>query len=117
MPVLVKLKNTREAKGFSQNELARRTGYSLQNIQKIEQGRAASITFDALGRFCKVLECQPGDILEWQPDDIGDKIHLPSTNDEIGLTVLEEIKVKSNPPKRNKNQAHMIIIDANIDVA
>jgi hypothetical protein len=71
----------------------------------------------ALGRFCKVLECQPGDILEWQPDDIGDKIHLSSTNDEIGLTVLEEIEVKSDPPKRNKNQAHMIIIDANIHVA
>ncbi|WP_375495386.1 helix-turn-helix domain-containing protein [uncultured Nostoc sp.] len=69
MSVLVKLKSAREAKGFSQNELARKTGYSLQNIQKIEQGRAASITFDALGRFCKALSCQPGDILEYTSDD------------------------------------------------
>lgn len=69
MSVLVKLKSAREAKGFSQNELARKTGYSLQNIQKIEQGRAASITFDALGRFCRVLHCQPGDILEYTSDD------------------------------------------------
>ncbi|MEH2070046.1 MAG: helix-turn-helix domain-containing protein [Nostoc sp.] len=69
MSVLVKLKSVRETKGFSQNELARKTGYSLQNIQKIEQGRAASITFDALGRFCRVLECQPGDILEYASDD------------------------------------------------
>jgi putative transcriptional regulator len=117
MPVLVKLKNTREAKGFSQNELARRTGYSLQNIQKIEQGRAASITFDALGRFCKILQCQPGDILEWLPDDIDEKIRLSDANKEIGLSTLEEIEVKDDPPKRKKNKAHMIIIDANIDVA
>ncbi|PHM06036.1 helix-turn-helix domain-containing protein [Nostoc sp. 'Peltigera malacea cyanobiont' DB3992] len=74
MPVLVKLKKTREAKGLSQNELARKTGYSLQNIQKIEQGRAASITFDALGRFCEVLECQPGDILEWRPNILMTKL-------------------------------------------
>lgn len=117
MPVLVKLKNTREAKGFSQNELARRTGYSLQNIQKIEQGRAASITFDALGRFCKVLECQPGDILEWLPDEIDGKIHLPSADDEMGLTALGEIEVKGDPPKRSNNQAHMVIIDAHRGVA
>ncbi len=70
MSVQVKLKGVRVAKGFSQNELARRTGFSLQNIQKIEQGRASSITFDALDKFCFVLECQPGDILEWLPDNV-----------------------------------------------
>ncbi len=114
MPVLVKLKNTRETRGFSQNELARRTGYSLQNIQKIEQGRAASITFEALGRFCKVLECQPGDILEWQPDDADDKIDSPASGD---LAALREITLKEDSRKRIKHQARMIIIDSNQGVA
>ncbi len=63
MPVLVTLKKVREGRGLSQNELARTTGYSLQNIQKIEQGRALSITFESLEKFCRVLQCQPGDIL------------------------------------------------------
>ncbi|MBH8574924.1 helix-turn-helix transcriptional regulator [Nostocaceae cyanobacterium CENA369] len=112
MPVLVKLKKTREAKGLSQNELARKTGYSLQNIQKIEQGRAASITFDALGRFCEVLECQPGDILEWQPDNVDDKTH--NSSDEIVLsTASEQVTRKSDVPKSTKSQAHMVVIDNN----
>lgn len=116
MPVLVKLKNTREAKGLSQNELARRTGYSLQNIQKIEQGRAASITFDALGRFCKVLECQPGDLLEWKPDNFNDKTSGISNTETEGV-VLEETKIENNSSKRTKHQARMIVIDANKGVA
>ncbi|MHC5916733.1 MAG: helix-turn-helix domain-containing protein [Nostoc sp.] len=112
MPVLVKLKKTRETKGLSQNELARKTGYSLQNIQKIEQGRAASITFDALGRFCEVLECQPGDILEWRPNNIDDKTGH-SSNDEVLKTASEEVEGKSESPKLTKRQPHMIVIDAN----
>lgn len=112
MPVLVKLKKTREAKGLSQNELARKTGYSLQNIQKIEQGRAASITFDALGRFCEVLECQPGDILEWWPNNIDDKTGH-SSNDEVLKTASEEVEGKSELSKSTKRQPHMIVIDAN----
>jgi putative transcriptional regulator len=112
MPVLVKLKKTREAKGLSQNELARKTGYSLQNIQKIEQGRAASITFDALGRFCEVLECQPGDILEWRPNNIDDKTGH-SSNDEVLKSASDEVEGKSESPKSTKRQPHMIVIDAN----
>lgn len=114
MAVLVKLKNTREAKGYSQNELARRTGYSLQNIQKIEQGRAASITFEALGRFCKVLKCQPGDILEWEPDDIDDKSDLSLVDD---FADDKAVALKGDSQKRPKHQAHMIIIDSNKGVA
>ena len=54
MSVQVKLKGVRVAKGLSQNELARRTGFSLQNIQKIEQGRASSITLMHLINFAFV---------------------------------------------------------------
>ncbi|NJN11927.1 MAG: helix-turn-helix transcriptional regulator [Richelia sp. RM2_1_2] len=116
MPVLVKLKNTREVKGLSQNELARRTGYSLQNIQKIEQGRAASITFDALDRFCKVLECQPGDLLEWQPDNVSDKTNeIPNAQTEG--TALEEANREKKSSKHTKHQTHMVLIDCNKDVA
>ena len=90
--------------------------YSLQNIQKIEQGRAASITFDALGRFCKVLECQPGDILEWRPNNIDDKTGH-SSNDEVLKTASEEVEEKSESPKLTKRQAHMIVINGNRGVA
>ncbi|MEH2335217.1 transposase [Nostoc sp.] len=53
----IKLKKTREAKGLSQNELARKTGYSLQNIQKIEQRRAASINTSRLSPKSGIVNC------------------------------------------------------------
>lgn len=63
MLVKVLLKEVRVSKNLSQNDLARLTEMSLQNIQKIEQGRAKSLTFSALAKFCHVLNCQPGDLL------------------------------------------------------
>jgi len=106
MSVLVKLKSVREAKGFSQNELARKTGYSLQNIQKIEQGRAASITFNALGRFCKALQCQPGDILEYTSDDepIPDAIAL------IGTPEREEPPKTSNRSRKQEKAVGQLLL-------
>jgi putative transcriptional regulator len=97
MPVLVTLKKVREGKGLSQNELARRTGYSLQNIQKIEQGRALSITFESLEKFCKVLQCQPGDILYWESDDASEEEVSP-----VNKTVQEQTGDSS--PKKDASK-------------
>jgi putative transcriptional regulator len=68
MIVIIVLKKLREQAGLSQNELARKTGYSPQFIQKIEQGKAKSITLEAAARFCEALGCKPGDLLEEEPD-------------------------------------------------
>lgn len=66
MPVKVLLQEVRKSRNLSQNELARLTNMSLQNIQKIEQGGAKSLTFKALTKFCQVLNCQPGDLLIYE---------------------------------------------------
>jgi len=63
MIVCIPLKQLREATGMSQNDLARKTGYSSQFIQKIEQNKAKSLTLDAAARFCDALGCKPGDLL------------------------------------------------------
>ena len=60
----IPLKRLREAAGLSQNDLARKTGYSPQFIQKIEQNKVKSLTLDAAGRLCEALGCKPGDLLE-----------------------------------------------------
>ncbi|MBW4506824.1 MAG: helix-turn-helix domain-containing protein [Scytonematopsis contorta HA4267-MV1] len=106
MSVLVTLKKVRESRGLSQNELARRTGYSLQNIQKIEQNRSLSITFEALEKFCQVLQCQPGDILRWEAD---------KTNDEPAYLVNQSFppqtdsEQKKNPsPKRTSRDLYKV---------
>ena len=68
MAVKVMLKQVRESRGFSQNELARRVDMTSQYIQKIEQGRSMSIPYETLDKFCKELGCQVGDILVYVPN-------------------------------------------------
>ncbi len=58
------LKEAREAKGFSQNALARALEMSLANVQKIEYGKAKSIPLDTLERMCLVLDCEIGDLIK-----------------------------------------------------
>ncbi len=63
MTVKIRLKELRNAKEISQNELARLLEMSLANIQKIEYNKAKSIPLDTLEKLCKALGCQVGDLL------------------------------------------------------
>lgn len=69
MTVKVQLKEIRTARNISQNELARLLEMSLANVQKIEYGKAKSIPLDTLDKLCKVLKCEPGDLLRFVTDD------------------------------------------------
>lgn len=70
MPVFVRLKEIRNARGISQNELARKLEMSLANVQKIEYGKAKSIPLDTLDRLCEILKCEVGELLVRRPNDI-----------------------------------------------
>lgn len=48
------------------NELAERIGITPQNLSVLKAGRARAIRFGTLEKICRILECQPGDILEYQ---------------------------------------------------
>lgn len=63
MPIEVRVKQVREAKGLSQNALARELEMSLTNIQKIERGTAKSIPLDTLEKICLALDCEISDVL------------------------------------------------------
>jgi putative transcriptional regulator len=63
MPVEVRLRKMRDAKGLSQNALARALGMSLANIQKIEYGKAKAIPLDTLEKLCLTLDCEIGELL------------------------------------------------------
>ncbi len=70
MVVRVKLKELRDSRNISQNELARLMEMSLANIQKIEYNKAKSIPLDTLDKLCEILECEVGDLLVRIPDNI-----------------------------------------------
>ena len=54
------------------NELADAVGITPPNLSILKTGKAKAIRFATLNAICKYLECQPGDILEYRPEEDGD---------------------------------------------
>ncbi len=54
---------------MSVTQLAARVGITLANISILKNGKAKAIKIETLNQICRALDCQPGDILEYQADD------------------------------------------------
>lgn len=54
---------------ISSGELAERIGVSATNLSILKTGKARAVRFSTLEAICKVLDCQPGDVLEYRSDD------------------------------------------------
>ncbi len=52
---------------MSLTELSERVGITIANLSILKNGRAKAVRFETLDRICAVLDCQPGEILEWRP--------------------------------------------------
>jgi len=68
MPIVVNLDVMMAKRKMSLNELSERVGLTLSNLSILKTGKAKAIRFSTLEAICKVLDCQPGDILEYVPD-------------------------------------------------
>ncbi|MVZ96254.1 transcriptional regulator [Sphingorhabdus sp. IMCC26285] len=66
MPVTVKLDDLLYAKRMTLTELAERVDITLANLSILKTGKAKAIRFSTLEAICKVLECQPGDLLGFE---------------------------------------------------
>ena len=53
---------------MSLNELAARVGISNVNLSNLKTGKVKAVRFSTLDKICDVLDCQPGDLLEFQRD-------------------------------------------------
>jgi putative transcriptional regulator len=51
------------------SELAEQVGISLANLSNLKTGKVRAIRFSTLEKICEVLECQPGDLLEFEKDE------------------------------------------------
>lgn len=69
MAIILRLDRVIADRKMSLNELAAKVGISNVNLSNIKTGKIAAIRFTTLNGICKALDCQPGDILEYQPDD------------------------------------------------
>jgi putative transcriptional regulator len=52
---------------MSLNELSQKVGLTTVNLSILKTGKAKGVRFDTLESICRVLDCQPGDILEFRP--------------------------------------------------
>jgi len=66
MAIILRLDRMMADRKISLNELALRVGISNVNLSNIKTGKVSAIRFSTLEAICDVLDCQPGDILEYQ---------------------------------------------------
>lgn len=66
MPIIVNLDVMMAKRKMSLNELSEKVGLTLSNLSILKTGKAKAVRFSTLEAICKVLDCQPGDILEYQ---------------------------------------------------
>ena len=65
MPVRVSLDELLRERGISLTELSEMVGLTLANLSILKTGKAKAIRFSTLEALCRVLDCQPGDILRY----------------------------------------------------
>ena len=68
MPIIVNLDVMMAKRKVSLNELYAKVDLTLSNLSILKTGKAKAIRFSTLEAICKALDCQPGDILEYQDD-------------------------------------------------
>ena len=69
MAIILRLDRVMADRKMSLKELSERVGVANVNLSKLKTGKVSAIRFSTLDAICEVLECQPGDILEYQKDE------------------------------------------------
>lgn len=68
MAIILRLDRVMADRKVSLNELSEKVGVSNVNLSKIKTGKISAVRFSTLDAICKALDCQPGDILEYEPE-------------------------------------------------
>ncbi|WP_136466642.1 helix-turn-helix domain-containing protein [Flagellimonas onchidii] len=67
MPIIINLDVMLAKRKMKSNELAEKIGITTANLSILKTGKAKAIRFSTLEAICKELDCQPADILEYNP--------------------------------------------------
>jgi len=70
MPIIVNLDVMLAKRKVRGKELATEVGITEQNLSLLRTGKVKGVRFSTLEKICQFLECQPGDILEFVPDEL-----------------------------------------------
>lgn len=72
MAIIVELDVMLARRKMKSKALSELIGISEQNVSLLKSGKVKGVRFETLSKICEVLECQPGDILIYQPDEDAD---------------------------------------------
>ena len=82
MAIILRLDRVMADRKMSLNDLAANVGISNVNLSKLKTGKVSAIRFSTLDGICRVLECQPGDILEYEPETVPESLPEPQTTQD-----------------------------------
>ncbi len=71
MPIIINIDVMLARRKMSSGELAEKVGITPANLSILKCGKAKAIRLSTMEAICRALNCQPGDILEYRPDDGG----------------------------------------------
>ena len=77
MAIIVKLDDLLHHRRMTLTQLAERIDITLANLSILKTGKARAIRFSTLEAICEVLQCQPGDLLQFQPESRRRKAQEP----------------------------------------
>ncbi len=69
MPIIVRLDVMIARRKISSKELAARIGITEANLSLLKRGHVKGVRFETLAKLCRELDCQPGDLLEYEEKD------------------------------------------------
>ncbi|MRT91354.1 helix-turn-helix transcriptional regulator [Ancylomarina sp. 16SWW S1-10-2] len=73
MPIITNLDVMLAKRKMSSKELAERIGITMANLSILKSGKAKAVRFTTLAAICQELNCQPGDLFEFQPAELDEK--------------------------------------------
>ena len=69
MSIIINIDVMLAKRKMSVTELAGQVGITFANISILKNGKAKAVKLDTLNKICRALDCQPGDLLEYKPDE------------------------------------------------
>ncbi len=74
MPIQVNLNIMLARRRMRSKDLAQAIGITEANLSLLKSGKVRGVRFATLDAICRALDCQPGDLLEWLPDEADGKL-------------------------------------------
>lgn len=108
MAIVVKLDDMLHARRMTLTELAERIGITLANLSILKTGKARAVRFSTLEAICKVLQCQPGDLLEYASSTVADEATVPEAARPPLKSQLDTVQ---EPPPSTPTDSLSVLLD------